>query len=637
MGVSSFAICSREGVSGRTSTRASKAILRRGGVEGTGVVTPFRLSRLLTILTFLLCTATFSAADDRPRRLEIDLQPHGKLVWVRGGTPQLEVRVRRGDGWLSLASRYSGTTAMGRSINRANPGLRDPMRDRGVKVPLEVLRADLRLLALKRLFPIDSRVEGGYRHWVLDPFSDGSESWGWLAAVFGGRSDRGPDIRRANPGLELAAPARAQPVLIPSSMLLGVFRSLKPVKERPTPTPTPRIAVRPTITPVPLSGQNGRSGVGAGALDFGVDSAGNYAVYKLCRGEALYSAVVVRFTGQLHAAQVNVTALVIAERSGISDVTDIPVGYPIKIPLDLLLPEFLPEGHELRVAWQREQKELAGFLEVVKATDLSGVHVILDAGHGGRDTGAVVGGVWESTYVYDIVCRIKENLTRHTRATVWTTVRDKSRGYDIPDKDRLRQDRDQVLLTTPEHSLESSAAGVHLRWYLGNDIILDRIPDSVPNSKVVFISVHADSLHSSVRGSMVYVPSRHLRPRSYRAETKGIERHQEYREHPTVKLTSEFSSRAEASSRHLAAEILESLRRNEVPVHANKPIRDRILRGRRKWVPAVLRYSLAQNAVLVECVNMANKEDRANLVDQEWRELFARSLVEGIASAFNGS
>ncbi len=65
---------------------------------------------------------------------------------------------------------------------------------------------------------------------------------------------------------------------------------------------------------------------------------GEYAVYRLQRGEALYSAVVVRFTGQLLAVQVNETAMEIAARSGIDDVTDISVGYPVKIPLDLLLP-----------------------------------------------------------------------------------------------------------------------------------------------------------------------------------------------------------------------------------------------------------------------------------------------------------
>jgi len=513
------------------------------------------------------------------------------------------------------------------------------MMDRPVRVPLELLRADLRLLAVTTLFPIDARVELGYRHWVLDPFSDGGESWQWLASVFCGRSDRAEALRRANPELIEGGPQRGRPVLIPGAILLEVFRSLKPVTERPSPMPVApapsRVEASPTPSRTAVPAETGASG--GGALGFGSDADGEYALYRLRRGEALYSAVVVRFTGQLHAAQVNESALEIARRSGISDVTDIPIGYAIKIPLDLVLPEFLPVGNPRRVAWEQEKKELAGFLEVVQATDLSGVHVILDAGHGGKDSGAIVGGVWESTYVYDILCRTKDNLARHTKATVWTTIRDSSRGYEVPDQDRLRQDRDQLLLTNPQNHLDDSTAGVHLRWYLSNDIILDRIPDEVPASKVVFVSIHADSLHPSVRGSMIYVPSRHLRPSSYSAKTRGIDKHQEYREHPTVKLSSTFASRAEASSRYLADEIIASLHRNDLLVHPNKPVRDRVLRGRRSYVPAVLRYSLAQNAVLVECVNMANDADRMNLLDQDWRERFSLALVEGIASAFNGS
>ncbi len=508
------------------------------------------------------------------------------------------------------------------------------MTDRRVRIPLELLRADLREQVVRRLFPIDRLVENGVEHWILDPFGEHTESWKWLTAVFAKPGTDPGDLKAANPQVGGAEPSRALSVLIPNRYLLAVFRSWPLAVSTPTPTPTlPPVPIpQPTVVGSQLLSEQDANG----ALSFGVDAQGEFAQYKLRRGEALYSAVVVRFTGQLHAAQVNATAIEIAHRSGIKDVTDIPVGFRVKIPIDLVLPEFLPPEHPRRLTWEKEQKELAGFLEVVRATDLSGVHVILDAGHGGRDTGAVVGGIWESTYAYDILCRVKENLSRHTRATVWTTIKDRSREYTIPDRDRLRQDRDQFLLTHPEHTLQESVPGVHLRWYLVNDIILDRIPKNVPRSKVVFVSIHADSLHASVRGSMVYVPSRYLRRKNYQANSRGMNQHQEYREHPKVQFSSTFSAKAEASSRHLAGAIIESLKRNDIPVHPNKPIRDRVRRGRDTFVPAVLRYSLAQNAVLVECSNMANAEDRTNLTDQEWREAFSLALVEGIASAFNG-
>ncbi len=84
-------------------------------------------------------------------------------------------------------------------------------------------------------------------------------------------------------------------------------------------------------------------------------------------------------------------------------------------------------------------------------------------------------GIWEATYAYDIMCRIKANLERHTRATVWTTIEDGKIGYTVPASDRLVQRRDAFLLTRPRYRLEDPVLGVHLRWYLTNDIILNRL------------------------------------------------------------------------------------------------------------------------------------------------------------------
>ena len=74
---------------------------------------------------------------------------------------------------------------------------------------------------------------------------------------------------------------------------------------------------------------------------------------------------------------------------------------------------------------------------------------------------------------------------------------------------------------------------------------------------------------------------------------------------------------------------------NDIAVHDDDPVRGRILRGRRSWVPAVLRYTAAQNALLLEKCNLANPQDRELLVDRKWREAFARAVVEGMAEAFN--
>jgi N-acetylmuramoyl-L-alanine amidase len=587
---------------------------------------PRRTCRFLGFAVVVF-TVLCGAADEGPQSVDFQFAPHGTIRWQRGRSPGLIVQPLRGDGWITISRRYTGGTSAASALRQANPELKSPMRDRKLLVPIEVLRDDLRLEAVRCLFPVDQRIEAGWQHFVLDPFGTGEESWKWLSALFVGRDDGVGDLKRANPAYAERGLRRGRPIVVPESMLLPVFKSLAPVT-----TPTP--AATATAPPAPTPKLATATGAAVVPLEYGSDELGAYAVYRLRRGEALYSAVVVRFTGQLLAVQVNETAMEIAERSGIDDVTDIPVGYPVKIPLDLLLPEYLPVDHPRRVAWIEGQRELGNFLEVVHATDLSGVQVILDAGHGGTDTGALVAGLWESEYSYDIMCRIKANLERHTRAKVWTTIRQKARGYTVSPVDRLDHRRDAYLLTRPPYPLEDSVLGVHLRWYLTNDIILNRLGTNFPRSKTVFLSVHADSLHPSVRGAMVYVPSRYLRPSEFTVDRRDIKKFTEYRNHPTVRLGSDFKARVEASSRHLADNIVSSLESNDIGIHPYEPVRDRVLRGRRSWVPAVLRFTAAQNAVLVEACNMANAEDRTLLQQAAWREQFARAVVEGMASAF---
>lgn len=611
---------------------SSRVTTERGGTA----------ARIARAVVALLCL-TASAAEP-PRLVEAPLPGRGLLRWQRGGEPVLLVRVERGDGWLTLARRWAGGAAAASGLRAANPELGDPRLGRPVVVPVALLAGPLRLEAVARLFPADERVAEGWRHWVMDPFGGGEESWQWLARTFAGDAAAAAAIRRANPAEPAAGPRRGSRVVVPAGLLEPVFRD-RPVRSTPTPTATPTASPRPSPSPTPVARATAVAAIAPspppleerGVLSFGSDRAGGYAVYRLRAGEALYSAVVVRFTGQLDAEQVNATAAAIARRSDIADVTSIPIGYPIKIPLDLLLPEYLPPDDPRRKTWESERAELASFLEVVRAADLKGVHVILDAGHGGTDTGAVVGGVWESTYAYDLACRVKANLERHTRATVWMTRKDGVTGFAVPDRDRLEQHRNQFLLTRPTYDLSDSVIGVHLRWYLTNDIILNRLGADVPRSKTVFVSIHADSLHPSVRGAMVYVPSRYMRPPTYTVRHPGIRRFEEYRNHPTISLGPEFKARVEASSRHLAAQLIARLDANDLETHPYQPIRDRILRGRRSFVPAVLRYTAAQNAVLVEACNMANDQDRALLQSRAWREHFARALVEGISAAYDGA
>ncbi|HSM14877.1 MAG TPA: N-acetylmuramoyl-L-alanine amidase, partial [Thermoanaerobaculia bacterium] len=411
---------------------------------------------------------------------------------------------------------------------------------------------------------------------------------------------------------------------VPREVLRPIFRVEAPPVGR---MESPGVAATgPPPTPAP------GPGAPAPALEYQQDAEGRYAVYRLRGGEALYSAVVVRLTGRVHAEDVNALAAEIARRSGIVDVTDIPIGFPVKVPLDLLQPEFLPEGDPRRLEWEVEQALAAQYTNEVRARSLEGVTVILDAGHGGSDVGASMAGVWESNYVYDVTLRVKRKLEAATLARVETTTRDGD-GYKIVDRDVLPYSRGHRVLTSPPYVIADSVVGVHLRWYLANSLL--RAAGSKGGSdKVLFVSIHADSLHPSLRGATVYVPDVAGTAGTYGKSGSVFQARKEFREQPRVSMPLSARQRSEGLSRDLAGKVIDSFRTRSLSVHPFKPVRDRILRGRRSFVPAVLRYNEVPAKILLEICNLANAEDRKLLQTREFREEVAAAVVDGILAYF---
>jgi N-acetylmuramoyl-L-alanine amidase len=357
------------------------------------------------------------------------------------------------------------------------------------------------------------------------------------------------------------------------------------------------------------------------------------AIYRLKAGEALYSAVVVRFTGLLHAADVNATAAELARLSGIADVTDIAIGFPVRIPFELLLPEFLPAGHPRRLEWERSQEEVTAIQRAIRARNLDGIHIILDAGHGGVDTGAIVKGVWESTYAWDVMDRVKRILEKETRATVWATGSDQQRTPRELEMDVLPARRTQRLLVDPPFDLSDSTTGVHLRWVLGNAIVRRLKAQQVDPERVAFVSIHADSLHPSVRGLMVYVPGRADRPALGSPRPSG-HACRELQEVSRPRFSSRQLARSEALSRQLALAVVGAARRADILVHPYEPVRGAVVRRGSRWVPAVLRNSEAPSALLVEICNLANDEDRAQILSWRFRDKLAHAIAAGLAEGF---
>jgi N-acetylmuramoyl-L-alanine amidase len=314
------------------------------------------------------------------------------------------------------------------------------------------------------------------------------------------------------------------------------------------------------------------------------------------------------------------------------------VGFPVKIPLEVLSEEFLPKDDPRSLARSKEKAESAQFARAEVARGLSGVRVILDAGHGGRDTGTLHGSIWESTFVYDVACRLRKTLTERTRAEVLMTTRDAVLGWKVSERDSLRSSHAQLLLTDPAYSLADPTVGVNLRWYLANSLIRRPGPDGakVPPERTVFVSLHADSLHPSVRGAMVYVPGeRYLRDR-YGKTGPAYAGYREVKEQPVVSFNQKERFASEGASTALANDIIAALREAGLPVHSFSPVRTHVIRAGREWVPAVLRYNRVPNRVLVELANLGNEEDRALMKTHGFRDSLAESLASAIVSFFGG-
>ena len=356
----------------------------------------------------------------------------------------------------------------------------------------------------------------------------------------------------------------------------------------------------------------------------------SYGLYRLREGEALYSAVVVRFTGRTRAQDVNAYALELARENGIVDVSDMPVGQPVRIPFDELLPEFLPIGHPRRLEYEQARAESGQYSNPVRAKRLEGITVIVDPGHGGQDPGTIRSGVWESVHVYDIALRVRKILLDTTAAEVSVTTND-GNGFAPAGADRLPPSRRHAVLTEPRYPIEDAKVGVNLRWYLANSVHRRAAAASGDADKTVFVSIHAESLHPSIRGAMAYIPAAGLTKGEFGRTEAVYRRRREVREKPRLSFPWKQRVRSEGLSRELAESILAQFRRRGLAVHHQKPVRDRIIRGRGwTFVPAVIRYNAVPAKLLLEVCNLNNRHDLALIQTRRYRQEVAQAVVDGI-------
>ncbi len=562
--------------------------------------------RVLPAAAAFLAAAALTAS---PREKTVVVSPEIQATISGADEIVLTVRPLPNEGLDAFVKRLTDDPRTKKQILAANGGVKRLRRDQVVKVPFRLLSGSYRKIAIEALYPADRATSAGWEHRVTALTGKPETLWR-IAEWFTGDGARYRDIKQAG-GIASLETREGQVVLVPPRLLSPVFREAVAAAAPPAEAEAPR-------------------------LEFAEDEKGRYAIYRLRKGEALYSAVVVRFTGRLHAEDVNAKAVEIAERSGVEDVHAIPVGFPIKIPVADLAPEFRPPDDPERIEDEKTRLEAAQFANTVRTADLSGVTLVLDAGHGGRDTGAIADGLEEAAYVYDIACRVERLVRARTRARVMPTV-----GRDAPcaaaKSAEVGSSRSARVLTTPPYAIEDAVVGVNFRWYLANSIFRNVEKYGGHEDRTVFLSLHADSLHPTVRGTMVYVPGEKFLGGSYRKSGDPYESRAEVRESPRVSFTRRERMEAEGVSRDLAEHIVASFRAADLPLHAFEPIRRNVIRGGGEWVPAILRYNRIPARVLVEVCNLNNPDDRRLLRTRDYRERVAEALVNALVGFYGGA
>ncbi len=487
-----------------------------------------------------------------------------------------------------------------------------------LKAPLAELAEKYQLEVMKTLFKEDSYNERGWTHKVtyISLSRRGGETLWNISEWFTGDAQNYKKILKYNGMSRRAKLYKGTKINIPLELLRPAFKEpiLFEIAAR-------RAAEGPSDESKRLNGD----------LTLKTDSQGPYASYRIKKGDTIYSKVVMKYTERVTSRDVMDAVKIICRRSNIKNPKKLMPGDEVKIPLDMLSLMYLPPDDPRRREYERVRREVMQYSNPIQTAELRGITIILDPGHGGRDPGAIGRNrIYEDEVVYDISCRIKRLLEGTTMAKVIPTLVDRSQQYEPMDASFFSRDEDEYLLTNPIYKNHSAKVSANLRWYLANSTFRKVTANGNDPDEVVFVSLHADSLHPKARGTMIYIPGTYY-CRGNRGKRGGVyDARAEVREKQFVQIPYKDRVRSEGLSGELAQCIIDSLDRHGIKVHDEKPIRNHVVRGRRSYVPAVIRHNIVPTKILVEVVNLKNHEDCRLVADHEFRERFAVAFVHAL-------
>lgn len=524
-------------------------------------------------------TSTRGENLETPRSRTIAAQTDVRARFIKGEI-FADIYPRRGEGYLDMAIRISHKPKQWQQLKTWNKDRRFPQIGTPIRVPFAYLNAKLRNQVIRELFKNDKFTPRGWEHKVT---YRGETMW-FIADTFTGDGSNYPALLRANDMKKGQALSLGSVILIPSGLLSEEFSSSM-------------------VSHTDLTFEKGANGK-------------LYAIYELKPGEALYSSVVVRFTGRVEARDVNEMAAKIMRENGITDPRKIPAGKRIRIPFDDLSDDIFTGGAPDRI------------VKVSRNKRGSRLHIILDPGHGGSDPGAIRHGVTEDELAYDVMLRVKKILER-SGATVYPTVSDPHSNGEPIDGGRLSNGKNEQLNTTPPYTIHDARVSVNLRVFLVNAIYQKLRRQGIADEQIFFISIHVDHLHPSMSGAMVYYPSADERNSQFAVNGSVYQRYVESRA-TRISFSRSHIRRAESFSYDFSRQLIASLQRKGVPVHKERPIRPYVYRKNQRWAPAIVRYSLIPTSVLLEVSNMANSHDFSRITDHRFRQRVAEAIAAAI-------
>ncbi|HWW62638.1 MAG TPA: hypothetical protein VN181_14790, partial [Thermoanaerobaculia bacterium] len=324
-----------------------------------------------------------SATSTRPAPIATaSITPELRAVLTRDYEIEVTVKPHEGDAWTRLARRVTGDATTWEDIAAFNESDEKLETERLVRVPFTLLRSALQRDIIETLFPQDALSDEGWKHVVIGSRGIEGESLWKIAEWFTGDGANYTAVRRANPAQALST-RRGDVILVPNGLLGRAFRHETEEENAPKTAaevrqsqddPAQRAAADENV---PETAPEVVAPVGLPSLTYDRSAADPHAVYRLQKGEALYSSVAIRFTGRVYAKDVGDVLDRIIKYNAIDDVARIRVGYPVKIPMELLLPEYLPADDPTRVAAEATKRESRQMARRTRALGLAGVHVIL--------------------------------------------------------------------------------------------------------------------------------------------------------------------------------------------------------------------------------------------------------------------